>query len=143
MRTLRATWLRNHGRDAFDAELERQIGRRRLAIPSLAERRDDILPIAERITLIRARSMGKVLDGLTEEAGKKLLNYSWPGNVEELQSVLERAVVLANGTRLDIPEELLREGPKLGRYTLVHQLASGAMGEVWLARPRYWPDPLQ
>jgi len=118
----------------FDAELEREIGRRRLAIPSLAERRDDILPIAERITLIRARSMGKVLGGLTDEAGERLLNYSWPGNVEELQSVLERAVVLANGTQLEIPEELLREGPKLGSYTLVRQLGSGAMGEVWLAR---------
>lgn len=118
----------------FDVDLERVLGRHQMAIPSLAERRDDILPIAERITLIRARSLGKVLDGLTDEAGERLLEYSWPGNVVELQSVLERAVVLANGTQLDIPVELLREGPKLGSYTLVRQLGSGAMGEVWLAR---------
>ena len=118
----------------FDPSLEVAVGRRRLAIPSLVERQDDILPIAEEMALIRARSLGKVLDGLTDAASKRLLNYSWPGNVEELQSVLERAVALANGTELQIPEELLCEGPKFGSYTLVRQLGSGAMGEVWLAR---------
>ena len=62
----------------FDPSLERLIGRNRVAIPSMAERREDIIPIAERITLLRARSMGKVLDGLSEEARERLLNYSWP-----------------------------------------------------------------
>ena len=118
----------------FDPDLERAMGPRRLVIPSFAERRDDIVLIAERVMLLCARSMGKVLDGLTAEAKDRLLRYSWPGNVQELQSVLERAVVLSHDTRLEIPDELLSEGPKLGSYTLVRQLGSGAMGDVWLAR---------
>jgi serine/threonine-protein kinase len=80
------------------------------------------------------RKLGKVLDGLTAEAKERLLSYRWPGNYQELQNVLERAVVLSHGTQLEIPDELLSEGPKLGSYTLVRQLGSGAMGDVWLAR---------
>ena len=63
-----------------------------------------------------------------------LADYSWPGNLGELQSVVERAVVLATGTSVDIPTDLLREGRRVGSYTLERQLGSGAMGEVWLAR---------
>ena len=82
----------------------------------------------------RARSMGKALDGLNSHSEEMLSHYSWPGNLGELQSVVERAVVLATGTSVDIPEDLLREGRRVGGYTLERQLGSGGMGEVWLAR---------
>ena len=63
-----------------------------------------------------------------------LLQHSWPGNLTELKSVVERAVVLATGASVDIPSDLLREGRRVGGYTLERKLGSGAMGDVWLAR---------
>ncbi len=115
-------------------ELASVLGERRLIVPSLAERRDDILVIANRVLNRRARSAGKTLAGLTSVSEKMLLQYSWPGNVRELTSVVERAVLLATGTRVEIPAELLREGRRVGGYTLERLLGAGAMGEVWLGR---------
>jgi eukaryotic-like serine/threonine-protein kinase len=118
----------------FDVELARVLGARRLAVPSLAERRDDVVLLANNIVAARARSLGKALDGLSSPSEEMLADYSWPGNLGELQSVVERAVVLATGTSVEIPADLLREGRRVGGYTLERQLGSGAMGEVWLAR---------
>ena len=118
----------------FDGELMRLLGAERLAVPSLAERRDDVTSLANSIVASRALSLGKAIDGLSRDSEKMLLHYSWPGNLEELQSVIERAVVLAQGTSVDVPADLLREGRRIGGYTLERQLGSGAMGEVWLGR---------
>ncbi len=93
-----------------DVELEQRLAQHRLNLPSLAERRGDIVAIAEHIVARRSRSAGKAVEGLSDDAKKMLENYSWPGNIRELQTVVERAVLLASGRLVDIPEELLRRG---------------------------------
>jgi len=53
--------------------------------------------------------MGRKLAGLTPEAANQLVRYAWPGNVRELENAIEHAVVLAQGTRIDVedlPEEV-------------------------------------
>ncbi len=58
-----------------------------LQLPPLAERRDDVMPLARSFLPAGAR--------LTSDAERALLNYSWPGNVRELRNVLQRAALLA------------------------------------------------
>jgi serine/threonine protein kinase len=118
----------------FDAELARVLGLRRLSIPTLAERREDVVVLANSIVKDRALSSGKVLESVSLDSEKLLAAYSWPGNLGELKSVVERAVMLSKGSVVEIPPELLQEGRRVGGYSLQRQLGSGAMGEVWLAQ---------
>jgi transcriptional regulator with GAF, ATPase, and Fis domain len=54
-----------------------------------------------------ARELGKTVEGVTQEAMDTLTSYAWPGNIRELQNVIERAVVLAKGPAVRIDRELL------------------------------------
>ncbi len=68
-----------------------------IALPSLAERREAILPLAEYFLKKFAAAFGKSIAGFSPAARSALENYPWPGNVRELQNVIERAVILAQG----------------------------------------------
>ena len=72
-----------------------------ITIPPLRERREDILPLARTFLAATAERAGRKLTGLTPAAAHQLVRYSWPGNVRELENAVERAVVLARGTRVD------------------------------------------
>jgi two-component system, NtrC family, response regulator AtoC len=68
-----------------------------IALPTLAERREAILPLAHYFMKKFATSFGKKLAGFSAAAESGLLEYSWPGNIRELQNVIERAVILSRG----------------------------------------------
>jgi transcriptional regulator with GAF, ATPase, and Fis domain len=68
-----------------------------IALPSLSERREAILPLAEYFLKKFAAAFGKSIAGFSPGARSALENYPWPGNVRELQNVMERAVILARG----------------------------------------------
>lgn len=80
-----------------------------LSLPSLRDRRDALHSLAGFFVRLHARSMGKKLTGIATPAMKALRSYSWPGNIRELQNVLERAVILARGevTTAELPELIL------------------------------------
>ncbi|MEK7866802.1 MAG: sigma-54 dependent transcriptional regulator [Planctomycetota bacterium] len=72
-----------------------------IRLPSLSERGNDVLVLARRFLESAARTHGKAVEGLTTGAERALVSRPWPGNVRELRNVVERAVVLANGARVD------------------------------------------
>jgi DNA-binding NtrC family response regulator len=85
-----------------------------LLIPPLRERRDD-LPALIKVLFERAKKRHDIDDiQLSPQALQRLISYRWPGNVRQLENVLERIVVLTSQnvvTEQDLPEELLRPLP--------------------------------
>jgi transcriptional regulator with GAF, ATPase, and Fis domain len=68
-----------------------------IALPSLKERSEAILPLAEYFATKFGSSFGKRIPGFTLDAKNALTSYGWPGNIRELQNVIERAVILSAG----------------------------------------------
>lgn len=88
-----------------------------IRVPPLRERRDDILPLARKRLTEVAKASGMKVTGFTPQAAQQLLRWGWPGNIRELQNVVERAVVLAEGNRVkieDLPEEIQNAAPATG-----------------------------
>lgn len=82
----------------------------RLVMPSLRERKDDILLLAESFVEKFARQMNRRLRGIAAKSKKLILNYDFPGNVRELENAIERAVVLGTSEWIlpeDLPENML------------------------------------
>jgi formate hydrogenlyase transcriptional activator len=77
-----------------------------LHVPPLRERRSDIPQLAMFFLSRYARNLGKRIDGISAAATQKLTNYSWPGNIRELQNLIERALILCNGPTLELEENL-------------------------------------
>jgi transcriptional regulator with PAS, ATPase and Fis domain len=65
-----------------------------ISLPPLRERREDIALLAEHFVAKYTEQMGKSISGISHEAMELLLAYDWPGNIRELENVMERAVAL-------------------------------------------------
>jgi DNA-binding NtrC family response regulator len=75
-----------------------------IELPTLRDRGEDILPLAEHFLARSAAKAGKEVRGFHESANKALLGYGWPGNVRELENVVERAVALVEGPLVTVDE---------------------------------------
>ncbi|MFC1659196.1 sigma-54-dependent transcriptional regulator [Pseudomonadota bacterium] len=71
-------------------------------LPALRERKEDITTIANHFCYIFSAQEDKNIIGITEEGMDLLMKYDWPGNVRQLKNTIFRAVILADGNRLDI-----------------------------------------
>ncbi len=72
-----------------------------LHLPPLRERREDILPLCQRF-LQKSLARGEGVIELTDAARAKLLDHDWPGNIRELENVIERAMILRQGSMIDV-----------------------------------------
>jgi len=68
----------------------------RIHLPPLRERKEDIPPLTEYFIKIYSKREGKNIKGIEEDAMKILMKYNFPGNVRELENIIERAIVLAD-----------------------------------------------
>lgn len=91
----------------FRADLYYRLNVLPLALPALRQRRADI-PLLTAFFVDRfARQFGKQITGIAQETMDLLSRYEWPGNIRELQNVIERAVVLAQGAVLKLGPDFL------------------------------------
>jgi DNA-binding NtrC family response regulator len=79
-------------------------------IPPLRERREDIRPLVDHFVERYAKENGKKIEEVSKEALDRLLKYDYPGNVRELENIVERAVVITRGTVIETED--LPFGPR-------------------------------
>jgi len=72
-----------------------------IEVPPLRERKEDILPLVTHFLHAIGAEVAKPVEGVSDEAMDLLLRYDWPGNIRELENMIERAIVLCEGTVLD------------------------------------------
>ena len=77
-----------------------------ITIPPLRQRKDDIPLLVQTFVERYARKLGKQILSIQKETMKVLQDYPWPGNIRELESVLERAVILCPGPTLQLDDKL-------------------------------------
>ncbi|MBI4574955.1 MAG: sigma-54-dependent Fis family transcriptional regulator [Planctomycetes bacterium] len=112
------------GQGRFRQDLYYRLAVFPITMPPLRERRDDIPLLCSyflRLAL-RKEGRGKQIEGITDEAMAVLRAYRWPGNIRELQNVVDRAVILSPGPRIGMEalptylrEAVAREGRHRGQ----------------------------
>src|SRR5207249_140804 len=85
-----------------------------LQVPALRERREDVRLLAMFFLTQFAHKLSKPVTTVTEETLELLTAYAWPGNIRELQNVIERAVILTRGRALELDRDLLPRAAEAG-----------------------------
>jgi DNA-binding NtrC family response regulator len=96
-------------KESFREDLYFRINVIQIDVPPLMARGNDVLLLAQHFIERFAVQAGKRVKGLTGPAAEKLLSYSWPGNIRELQNSMERAVALTTFEEVtveDLPEKV-------------------------------------
>jgi formate hydrogenlyase transcriptional activator len=95
-----------------------------IRVPPLRERREDIPLLVRYFVRKFALRMGRQIESIPKETMKVLMAWHWPGNIRELENLMERSVILSNGTALYVPLlELQSESASTGSHP-AHSLES-------------------
>ncbi len=100
-------------------------------IPPLAERQEDILPLAEYFLEHHFATYGRPVCGFSPAARQALLHHRWPGNVRQLSHAIERAVLMAGGDQIEAADLGLEAGGgEAGQATTASMLDELSLEEV-------------
>jgi two-component system response regulator AtoC len=91
-----------------------------IALPALRDRKEDIPALAQHFLKFATETIGKRVVGVTPAALAAMSAYDWPGNLRELQNCVERAVIVARGSTVDVsdlPRDLFEQGARTERPT--------------------------
>jgi transcriptional regulator with GAF, ATPase, and Fis domain len=103
---------------SFRADLLYRLNVFPIHLPALRDRGNDIILLAESFLKKCARRLGRIPPRLTPDGIAKLRRYEWPGNIRELQNVIERAVILSEpGSPLQLDRALPDQAPTASHVT--------------------------
>jgi formate hydrogenlyase transcriptional activator len=105
------------GEQRFRSDLFYRLNVFPIHVPALRERTEDIPFLVRHFAQHFARNMKKQIDTIPSETMNALVRYSWPGNIRELQNVIERAVILSRSPVLHVPLADLKPRIGEGSYT--------------------------
>lgn len=88
----------------FRLDLYYRLGVIKVEIPSLNDRRDDIIPIAKYFLMEFGRKQGKSFNGFSSRVQEFLMNHRWKGNIRELRNLIERAVLVGGGPDINMQD---------------------------------------
>lgn len=77
-----------------------------ITLPPLRERKEDIPILVTHLVRHLSQKLGKTIDAIPHDTMAKLRNYPWPGNVRELRNVIERAVIISQGSQLRLIDDI-------------------------------------
>ena len=97
----------------FREDLYYRINVIELRVPAMRERLDDVPALVEMLLERVSQQIGVARPQISDEAMEKLLSYSYPGNVRELENILERAVTLCSDDRIEPEDIQLKHGQLL------------------------------
>ena len=95
----------------FRADLFYRLNVFPIQVPPLRDRREDIPLLVRHFTQHFARRMNRAIDTIPSETMEALIRHSWPGNIRELQNLIEHSVILSPGPVLRVPLAGLQSGP--------------------------------
>jgi DNA-binding NtrC family response regulator len=122
----------------FREDLYYRLNVLQIHLPSLRDRAEDILPLAEHFLQRASERSGKRVASFSQSALKTLLSHTWPGNVRELENIVERAVALCEGMQItpqDLPATLRERRPSdLVDYAVQRNLTLADLEREYIQR---------
>jgi formate hydrogenlyase transcriptional activator len=104
-----------------------------IEVPPLRERAEDIPLLVRHFAQQFARRMNRVIETIPSETMQALTRYSWPGNIRQLQNLMERAVILSTGPVLEVPLRGLYTHSTAGQGSRSHRTLEEAERALILA----------
>ena len=101
-----------------------------LTVPPLRQRRSDIPLLVEHFLIRFSRKLGKQFDGIAPNFLSALMDYSWQGNIRELENVIERAVILSLGPLLEMQGPLDRPTSIIDENVAQQVAYTGTLEEI-------------